>query len=458
MRSRSFTSLAVLVALVSASLGRCSPPETPPPAPTTTTTTTVPAATTTVPAATTTLPLATTTTTSVATGEAGARRPRTQADTMPVAATEGQPRIEQVRNGEVVATFSTLGTGGPFQRSHAFHDMEPGDVFLVYPAVYGGPGQYPWIGPRPASDADWSAGIFHAPTDITIRGVTVDGRRPVIELGEGDYNVLGHAPVEIEGADGLVIENIDIDGAGLGTFDRSGIYIVDSHDVTLRNMRIHGFQGGQHNGVFAAGANSGTLLLDDVRLYDNGGWDGPAHNAYINASTSDPDFTVELRNSFSSSVNVGHLFKSRAQVTVLDGNLLEGTDVPAGWDCTESFDLDVPDGGRITVTDNVFVKGFSGDCANGVLLRYAAEGVDPDRLHSVTVRSNTFIATTPTRDDFGHLNVPMNFFTPNLVPGDPTWPADTPVIVDLNRFEGFATTGAGPAAEYRGTNAVDVPA
>ena len=93
-------------------------------------------------------------------------------------------------------------------------------------------------------------------------------------------------------------------------------------------------------------------------------------------------------------MNVGHLFKSRARVTVLDGNLLEGTDAPAGWDCAESFGLDVPNGGRITVTNNVFVKATPGGCANGVALRYGAEGMDPTRAHSVSnYRGDDFVDT-----------------------------------------------------------------
>ena len=111
--------------------------------------------------------------------------------------------------------------------------------------------------------------------------MTVNGRRPVVKLGTtADYNILGHGMIEINGVDGLVFENIDIDGTGGTVVDRAGFYVADSSNVTLRNSRVHGFQTSQHNGVFGAGANSGYLHLDNVRLYENGGWDGPAHNVY----------------------------------------------------------------------------------------------------------------------------------------------------------------------------------
>ena len=231
----------------------------------------------------------------------------------------------------------------------------------------------------PNNGADYAAGVFHRPTNITIRGVTVNGRRPVLHLTtSGDYNILGHGLVEVDGADGLTWENIDIDGTGGQWVDRAGFFVTDSSNVTLRNVRVHGFQDSQHNGVFGAGGNRGTLHLDNVRLYDNGGWDGPAHNVYVNASDTDPNFTLRVTDSWSSAVNVGHLLKSRAQVTIVEGSVLEGTNPAPGWDCAESFGLDVPNGGRVTVRNTVFVKAKPGGCANGQAFRYGAEGMDRD--------------------------------------------------------------------------------
>lgn len=391
----------------------------------------------------------------------GASRSASAPDTMPAPATSGTPLVKQIRNGAVVATYDSIGAGatgnGPFTRSHAWNHIQPGDVFEVYPAVYEGPGQMPWIGPLPNDDADHAAGVFHRPTNITIRGVTVDGRRPSLHMTtSGDYNVLGHGLVEVDGADGLTWENIDIDGTGGQWVDRAGFFVTDSSDVTLRNVRVHGFQDSQHNGVFGAGGNRGTLHLDNVRLYDNGGWDGPAHNVYVNASTTDPNFTLRVTDSWSSAVNVGHLLKSRAQVTIVEGSVLEGTDPAAGWDCAESFGLDVPNGGRVTVRNSVFVKARPGSCANGMAFRYGAEGMDPGRTHAVTLDHNTFIARSTVWDDAGHRNVPLGFYYPALVPGAAGSPS-VPVTVTANRFEGFATADLDAAARYRGTDFVDVP-
>ena len=54
----------------------------------------------------------------------------------------------------------------------------------------------------------------------------------------------------MDGVDGLLFENIDIDGTGGTGVDRAGFYVLGSSNVTLRNPRVHGFQTSQHNGVF----------------------------------------------------------------------------------------------------------------------------------------------------------------------------------------------------------------
>ena len=389
-------------------------------------------------------------------GTIGATRARTQPDTMPLAATSGTPRIELVRDGSVIATYTSFGSA--FQRTHAYNNRRPGDVFKVYPAVYSGLGQFPYVGPLPDNDADAAAGVFQAPTDLTIRGVTVDGRRPVLQLRDAeDYNNYRHGLLEIDGANGLVWENIDVDGTGGSGVDRSGIYVLNSRNVTIRNSRIHGFDESDNNGVFGAGGNAGTLWLDNVRLFDNGGWDGPSHNVYINSSDVDPNFTAKITNSISTRATVGHLFKSRAQVTIAEGNLFEGTDSHPGWECAESFGLDVPEGGRLTAANNVFVKAKPGACANGVALRYAAEAFTNDRTHSVSITNNTFIASSTVWDDSGHRNVPLGFLYPPIVPTAPGSPI-TDVTVSSNRFEGFDASGEPAASAYRGTNFVDVPA
>ncbi len=389
--------------------------------------------------------------------------PATGGDTQPQPATsaDGAPLIKQIRNGQVIATYTRLGGGscavrgtpecGAFSRGNTFLNKRDGDIFEVYPAVYQGDDQQPYFGPMFESDAAYTRGEFITPNSITVRGVTVNGKRPVIRVGSSgaSYNTLNQAPVYFDKGANLTMENIDIDAAG-GSVGKAGVYIVGTTNLTLRNMRIHGFRSARANGVFGGANASGTLLIDRVQLFDNGGDGGPEHNVYINKSSVDPNWTVRMINSLSTDVYYGHLFKSRAQVNILEGNYFKGTLPHAGEPQAEAFNVEIPNGGRLTMRNNILVKNKSGDSSNGILVFYGAEGLD-GRPNAVLIEHNTFVTFTKDFDNQGHRVFPMGFLYPLIIPGTPQFPfAD--VRVSNNVFVGFDTAGYGPAAEYRGAN------
>jgi len=140
---------------------------------------------------------------------------------------------------------------------------------------------------------------------------------------------LGQGVIYVDNSSGVTIENIDIDASGSTNGGKGLIYINGGKDTTLRNMRIHGSTGFSGNGVFGTSGNSGTLKLEGIELYDNGGTNGPAHNIYVNASASDPDYTLYFLNSWSHDSVYGHLLKSRAQVTKIEGSYLAARCRPA---------------------------------------------------------------------------------------------------------------------------------
>ncbi len=391
------------------------------------------------------------------------------ADSQPLPAESGTPLIKQIRNGTVIATYTRLGgsgctspgdsldkpdpTCGAFSRS-PHSNKRDGDIFEVYPAVYEGPDQQPYIGPSVDNYANYQAGVERETANIIIRGVTVSGRRPVLRVGAGgSNNTLGQGLVYIDKSRNITIENIDLDGAGTGNVGKAGVYLYRTNGVTLRNMRIHGFRKGRTNGIFAAASNRSTLLIDRVQLFDNGGDSGPEHNVYINASDVDPNWTLRMINSYSSAVYYGHLFKSRAQVTILEGNYFKGTLPLAGEPIAESYLVDIPNGGRLTMRNNVLAKNKSGNGSNGIMVNFAAEGVTDGRPLSVLIEHNTFVAFGGDYDDAGHPIVPMNFFWPSRIPGSAGFGIGE-FAVRANVFVGFRADAVmkqyNPAGLYRG--------
>ncbi|WKB55791.1 hypothetical protein [Eleftheria terrae] len=385
-------------------------------------------------------------------------------------ATSGTPRIEQVRNGVVIATYTSLGgdkgyskpnsadggdtSVGPFRRQ-PYLQWRSGDLFKVYPAVYSGRDMQIYLGPNAVNASDYSAGIFSVPENITIQGVSVNGVRPVIvnpptgasnsTYGqslvyiEGRFNASG---VLVKPATNITIENIDIvDAAGGGNIGKAGIYVNGAKDLTLRRVRIAGFKRHSANGIFATGNNTGTLLLENVELDGNGGASGPEHNAYINASKTDPGFTFLVRNSWSHDAYYGHALKSRAQRTVVEGSYLSGQRAAAGTQA-ETYLLDVPDGGILEARNNIFVKNRSGNQSNGASLTFGVESASSTRAWGLTVEHNTFVAFSRYYDDAGHELFPL--FIGSRALGDKR--------IDANVYVGYCPSSNATRNE-RGTNA-----
>ncbi len=392
----------------------------------------------------------------------------------PSPATSGKPRVEQYRGGKLIATYATLGSYdpngtcartenasahpaatagcGPFNRSEPFRQWLPGDRFYVYPAVYRGAQNQPWIGPGYDTAAQYSAGKPFLPTDIQVVGVTVNGVRPVIVVGAtgASNNTLGQSALYFDRSLNVRFENIDIDAAGATAIGKAGVYVNGPRNLTLADMRVHGFETAAANGLFGTPNNSGTLELDRLELYDNGGNDGPDHNAYINASATDANYTVHLVNSWSHDAYYGHLFKSRAQVNDFEGNYFEGGLPQPGLSQAEAYLVDIPNGGRLTLRDNVLVKTASGPDSNGAFVTYAVEGIPDARKLGITIVNNTFAAFARTYDG-SHPLWPM-FFENGTVPGGSGFPVPA-VTIERNAFIGFCPLGR-PSLDYRGTLAL----
>lgn len=398
--------------------------------------------------------------------------PATTRDSPPQPATsaDGQPLIKQTRAGRVIATYTSFGgtgattdenntdahdvSGGAFHRT-PYANWQDGDVFEVYPAVYEGTKQQPWIGPLPTNFSNYNAGQFAVPRNIIIRGVTVNGKRPVLRNSAdgGSNNTLGQGLVYLDQSENITIENLEIqDVPNAGGLGKAAVYVNGAKNLTLRDVKIVGFKLHDTNGIFGTSNNSGTLRLERVELDGNGGGGGPEHNLYVNASSTDPNFTVYMTGSWSHGAYYGHLFKSRAQVNILEGNYLMGARGD-GMTQAENYLADFPNGGRVTLRNNIFVKNRSGDNSNAMSVTYAMEGIEDARTNSVTIEHNTFVALDRTYDG-SHPIYPMQFFYPARVPGETGFPVAN-VTVAHNAFVGYCKQ-SNAFMDYRGSNALEL--
>jgi hypothetical protein len=340
-----------------------------------------------------------------------------------------------------------------------------------------------------------------SPNNITIRGVTEKGIRPVIirnDAGAGDSETIKDV-IEIIGGANDTIDNIGVQfGTGPNAYvAQAGIYLIhagyNDYDqygnplstpvlgpapnvTTISHSHITGFDGmepiaGGANGIFADTTGAGKVLIAENEIDHNGGSGvqnsgGAGHGAYLGASntaegntTYDPNYTVAFVGNWFHDQYYGHDSKSRAQHTVIEGNYYEGG-LPQGGIYTqaEAYDADIPNGGVLTVHNNVFTKNQSGPDSNVFSLDYGEEGLPANdgpnhrpRKNSIDISFNTFVAFSRTEDGF-HSLVPMNFFYPSQTPWTTGFPvADT--IIDSNAFVGYCPAGI-PTADFRGTTAL----
>jgi hypothetical protein len=181
----------------------------------------------------------------------------------------------------------------------------------------------------------------------------------------------------------VTIENFAFSGAAVPDADGgngAGIR-YEGGDMVLQNDSFTNNQ----DGLLAfpvLGRPSNTIVLDHDTFNENGSGTGYTHNAYIGAVSS-----LTVTNSIFEQAIVGHELKSRALVNTITNNLFY--DGPTG---TASYDIDLPNGGVDTVTNNTIEKGPL--APNDAMVHFGGEGV-PYAGSSLTVEGNTFVGDNP---------------------------------------------------------------
>jgi hypothetical protein len=201
---------------------------------------------------------------------------------------------------------------------------------------------------------------------LTIVGV--HGRPHIDAAGA---NSEGKAIWVIAGDD-TTIENVELSGARVPDENGAGIR-QEGTGLTVVHCRF------DHNqeGILAGDNPASNIVIESSVFTDNGAGDGFSHNIYINHVHS---FT--LRDSYSTDARVGHLVKSRAARNYILYDRLTGE---RG---TDSYELDLPNGGLSFVIGTVLEQGRSTQNPN--LLAYGEEGsLNPDsHLYAV---NDTFV-------------------------------------------------------------------
>jgi hypothetical protein len=179
----------------------------------------------------------------------------------------------------------------------------------------------------------------------------------------------------------LNLQNFTFSGAAVSAADGgngAGIR-YEAGKLQLTNDAFYNNQNGIMGGAGVPGLAGVTEIDINHSVFSgNGSGSGNTHNIYVGAIQ-----TLNVTNSIFENANVGHELKSRALVNNISNNLFY--DGPTG---TASYDIDLPNGGVDTVTNNVIEKGPLAQ--NNAMVHYGGEGL-PYANSSLVLSGNTFV-------------------------------------------------------------------
>src|SRR4029078_4477138 len=142
---------------------------------------------------------------------------------------------------------------------------------------------------------------------ITIRGLRVNGLRPIISGGTNTIELLLSDP--------YVFEGFDVTG---GSFRR--IY-HHADDITIRDTVVHDCPA---HGILGADTDSGSLTLEDVEIYHCGNGTGP-HPLYMATDEfAHPGSVFRMQYCYLHDQNGGNNIKSRAERNEIYYNWVSG--------------------------------------------------------------------------------------------------------------------------------------
>lgn len=171
----------------------------------------------------------------------------------------------------------------------------------------------------------------------------------------------------------VTIKNLSFSGAEVPDGNGAGIR-YQAGNLTIENSLFHDNQ----NGLLGNPNATGTITIRNSEFAHNGAGDGKTHNIYVGEIAK-----LTIDDSYFHDAVVGHQIKSRAHQTVItDSRIVDGA---AG---TGSYSVDIPNGGKATLTGNTIVQGPHSQ--NPAMVHFGGEGT-PYAGSSLQMSGNSFL-------------------------------------------------------------------
>ena len=189
----------------------------------------------------------------------------------------------------------------------------------------------------------------------------------------------------------IVIDGFRFTGARSTSKNGAGIR-VESRNLTVRNSEFVDNESGML--ITPGPTRRGTVTITGSLFKSNGYGDGQSHGVYANTLDK-----LVIENSRFEDTRVGHHIKSRADTTIVRGsNLVDGSITDAA-----SYQIEVPEGGTVTIENNDLVKGkysSNGCCSIALGFEQNKGGSYVNPVGPVVVRNNRFTNQRTTTTSF----------------------------------------------------------
>lgn len=226
--------------------------------------------------------------------------------------------------------------------------------------------------------------------NLTIRGI--GGLAKVDAAGKNS----GGKAIWVIAGNNTTIENIELTGATVPDENGAGIR-QEGANLTVRGCYFHD----NENGILAGDNANSTITIERTEFANNGFGDGQTHNLYINHVAK-----LVFQYNYSHNAKIGHLLKSRATETWILYNRLSGEDG------TDSYEIDLPNGGRSFIIGNLIQQGPNTD--NSSIVAYRLEGPNPANPSTeLFVVNNSFVNDRQNGGTF--LNIAGSVMEPVIV-------------------------------------------
>lgn len=241
---------------------------------------------------------------------------------------------------------------------------------------------------------------------------------------DADGEHAGGKAIWVIAGDDTVVENIEFTNAAVPDQNGAGIR-QEGRNLTVRGCWFHH----NENGILTSADSQSEILIEYSQFDHNGRGDGYTHNLYIGHVGK-----LIFQYNYSHRASIGHLLKSRAAENYVLYNRLTGEDG------TQSYEIDIPNGGRSYIIGNLIQQGPSTD--NSSMISYEREGAHGDNPnHELFVVNNTFVNERPNGSTF--INVDGG--------------VSVPVVVRNNIFVGPGTVCSQSSAVLEGNYVGDAP-